>query len=137
MGNPCVSHSITETDDNYELLCRLWSPLAGAEEGGGLSTGVARGSQRVNTYCDVLMQVPARSLRQNLIHPPFVKRVYSECSPLIQLIALINNLKADKNDTILVMIESKSHSFCSVSRLYLNSYNPECKILDCFVCKSE
>ena len=39
------------------------------------------------------MQVPARSLRQNLIHPPFVKRVYSECSPLIQLIALINNLK--------------------------------------------
>ena len=94
-----------------------------------------------NTYRDVLMQVPARSLRQNLIHPPFVKRVYSECSPLIQLIALINNLKADKNDTILVMIESKSHSFCrfafSVSRLYLNSYNPECKILDCFVCKSE
>ena len=94
-----------------------------------------------NTYRDVLMQVPARSLRQNLIHPPFVKRVYSECSSLIQLIALINNLKADKNDTILVMIESKSHSFCriafSVSRLYLNSYNPECKILDCFVCKSE
>ena len=40
---------------------------------------------------------------------PFVKRVYSEYSPLIQLIALINNLKADKNDTILVMIESKSH----------------------------
>ena len=79
--------------------------------------------------------------RQNLIHPPFVKRVYSECSPLIQLIALINNHKADKNNTILVMIESKSYSFCrfafSVSRLYLNSYNPECKILDCFVCKSE
>ena len=82
-------------------------------------------TQRVNTYRDVLMQVPARSLRQNLIHPPFVKRVYSECSPLIQLIALINNLKADKNDTNLVIIESKSHSFCrfafSVSRLYLNS----------------
>ena len=73
---------------------------------------------------------------------PFcVDPFYSECSPLIQLIALINNLKADKNDTILVMIESKSHSFCrfafSVSRSYLNSYNPECKILDCFVCKSE
>ena len=54
---------------------------------------------------------------------------------------LLNDFKADKNGTILVMIESKSHSFCrfafSVSRLYLNSYNPECKILDCFVCKSE
>ena len=37
MGNPCVSHSITEAqiDDNYELLCRLWSPLVGVEEGGG------------------------------------------------------------------------------------------------------
>ena len=37
MGNPCVSHSITEPqiDDNYELLCRLWSPLVRAEEGGG------------------------------------------------------------------------------------------------------
>ena len=53
------------------------------------------------------MQVPARSFRQNLIHPPIVKRVYSECSPLIQPIALINNLKADENDTILMMIESK------------------------------
>ena len=49
MGNPCVSHSITETqiDDNYELLCRLWSPLVGAEEG-GLSTPIARSTQRVN-----------------------------------------------------------------------------------------
>ena len=50
MGNPCVSHSITEAqiDDNYELLCRLWSPLVGAEEGGGLSTPIARSTQRVN-----------------------------------------------------------------------------------------
>ena len=58
------------------------------------------------------MQVPARALRQNLIGPPFVKRVYSECSPLIQLIALINSPKADENDTILVMIETKSHPYC-------------------------
>ena len=48
MGNPCVSHSITEAqiDDNYELLCRIWSPLVGAEEG-GLSTPIARSTQRV------------------------------------------------------------------------------------------
>ena len=48
MGNPCVSHSITEPqiDDNYELLCRLWSPLVRAEEG-GLSTPIARSTQRV------------------------------------------------------------------------------------------
>ena len=68
-----------------------------------------------NTYRDVLMQVPARSLRQNLIHPPFVKRVDSECSPLIQLIVLINKLKADKMIEIYDYsgdkIKSKSHSF--------------------------
>ena len=58
-----------------------------------------------NTYRDVLMQVPSHALRQNLIYLPFVKRVYSECSPLIQLNALINKLMADENDTILVMIE--------------------------------
>ena len=101
-----------------------------------------------NTYRDVLMQVPARarnknlaSFRQKLIYPPFVKRVYSECIPLIEQIALLNKLNADEHDTILVMIELKSYSFCrfafNVSRLYLNSYNPVCKILDCFVCKSE
>ena len=83
------------------------------------------------------MQEPARTLRQNLIHPPFVKRVYTECSPLVQLIALVNIFKADKNDTILIMIESKSHSLGSVSRLFLNSYNPVCNIIDCFVCKSD
>ena len=36
-----------------------------------------------NTYHDIIMQEPARILRQNLIHPPFVKRVYTECSPLV------------------------------------------------------
>ena len=49
------------------------------------------------------MPEPARTLRQNLIHPPFVKRFYTECSPLIQLIALVNKFKAGKNDTILVI----------------------------------
>ena len=48
MRSPCVSHPITEPqiDDNYELLCRLWSPVVGAEEGGG--GAVDRGFQRVN-----------------------------------------------------------------------------------------
>ena len=38
VGNPCVSNSITEAqiDDKYELLCRLWLPLVGAEEGGAV-----------------------------------------------------------------------------------------------------
>ena len=34
------------------------------------------------------------------INAPLVKRVYAECSPLFQLIKLINSLRNDPNDTI-------------------------------------
>ena len=53
------------------------------------------------TYREVIEREPTRDLRQHCIHPPLIKRVYAECSPLIQLIKLINSLKADKYDTIL------------------------------------
>ena len=59
------------------------------------------------------MQEPARTIRQ--IRLPFVKQVYTECSLLIQLIALVSKFKTDKNDTILVMSESKSHSLSRFS----------------------
>ena len=39
--------------------------------------------------------------KQHYIHPPLIRRVYADCSPLFQLIELINTLKANKNDTIL------------------------------------
>ena len=35
------------------------------------------------------------------LHHLLIRRVYAECSPLFQLIELINTLKADKNDTLL------------------------------------
>ena len=63
------------------------------------------------TYSEILTQNPPRELRHNYIHAPLVKRVYSECSPLFQLIKLINFLKHDKNDTILRKITEKSHSY--------------------------
>ena len=59
------------------------------------------------------------------IHAPLVKRVYSECSPLFQLIKLINILKHDKSDTILRKITEKSHSYngfvFNVTRCFLNT----------------
>ena len=58
-------------------------------------------------YREVIEREPTRDLRQHCIHPPLIKRVYAECSPLIQLIKLINILKADKFDTIIEKIESK------------------------------
>ena len=54
-----------------------------------------------NKYIEIIEQKPARDLRFQYIHAPLVKRVYAECSPLFQLIKLINSLRNDPNDTIL------------------------------------
>ena len=56
--------------------------------------------QYFESYGDVIERAPTRELRQHYIHPPLIRRVYAECSPLFQLIKLINSLKADKNYTI-------------------------------------
>ena len=81
-----------------------------------------------NIYNVILRQEPARDLRQHYIHLPLVKRVYAECSPLIQLIKLINTLKQDENDTILRKITEKTHSYSgftfNVTRCFLNTYDP-------------
>ena len=54
-----------------------------------------------NKYIEIIEQKPARDLRFQYIHAPLVKRVYyAECSPLFQLIKLINSLRNDPNDTI-------------------------------------
>ena len=53
-----------------------------------------------NKYIEIIEQKPARDLRFQYIHAPLVKRVYAECSPLFQLIKLINSLRNYPNDTI-------------------------------------
>ena len=92
------------------------------------------------TYSEILTQNLPLELRHNYIHTPLVKRVYSECSPLFQLIKLINFLKHDKNDTILRKITEKNHSYngfaFSVTRCFLNIYDPICRIDNCYVCRS-
>ena len=52
-------------------------------------------------YREIIEHEPARVLRINYIHPPLIRRVYAECSQLLQLIKLINDLKNDESDTIL------------------------------------
>ena len=64
-----------------------------------------------NNYIDIIEQKSARDLRFQFIHAPLVKRVYAECSPLFQLIKLINSLKNYANDTILKKNYEKSHSY--------------------------
>ena len=92
-----------------------------------------------NNYIDIIEQKPARDLRFQFIHAPLVKRVYAECSPLFQLVKLINSPKNDANDTILKKIDEKSHSYngfaFNVTRCFLDTYDPICRIENCYVCK--
>ena len=79
-------------------------------------------------YREIIEHETARVLRINYIHPPLIRRVYAECSPLLQLIKLINDLRNDESDTILQQIEMRNNSYrtfsYNVSRLYLNTYDP-------------
>ena len=88
----------------------------------------------------MLTQNPPRELRHHYIHVPLVKRVYSECSPLFQLIKRINTLKHDENNPILKKITEKSHSYngfaFNVRRYFQNTYDPICRINNCYVCRS-
>ena len=91
-----------------------------------------------NRYQEIIELEPVRSLRQHLIHPPLIRTAYEECTPLYQLIKLINSLKEDKDDIILSNVELKIDSFCTfsfkVSRIFLNRYDPVCNVENCFVC---
>ena len=92
-----------------------------------------------NRYRETIEQQPARYLRQNIIHPPFIRTAYAECTPLFQLIKLLNYLKADENDQILGKIASKNISYSGFSShvtfIFLNTYDPICRIKNCSVCR--
>ena len=85
-------------------------------------------SSYFDKYREIIEHEPARVLRINFIHPPLIRRVYSECSPLLQLIKLINDLKNEESDIILQQIDMRNSLYrtfsCNVSRLYLNKYDP-------------
>ena len=91
-----------------------------------------------NDYREIIERQPVRPLRQHLIHPSFLRTVYAECTPLYQLIKLINILKTDKSDTILEKLATQNCSYSGFSyhivNRYLNAYDPICKLKHCFVC---
>ena len=90
-------------------------------------------------YRDVIDKDPPRVLRRHLIHQPLIKRAYAECTPLYQLIKLINIMKTDPTDTVLCKIAENSQSYVQLSyyikKSFLNAYDPICRIENCFVCK--
>ena len=91
-----------------------------------------------NRYREIIEREPLRVLRQHVIDQPMLKRVYAECTPLFQLIKLLITMRNDPFDTILESIEQMNLSYCqlsyTISKTYLNIYDPICRIKNCFVC---
>ena len=92
-----------------------------------------------NRYQEIIELEPVRSLRQHFMHLPLIRTAYAECTPLYQLIRLINSLKEDKDDDIILSnVDLKIDSFCTfsfkVSSIFLNRYDPVCNVENCFVC---
>ena len=93
-----------------------------------------------NTYLDVINRAPPRQLRINLIHQPVIKRNYAKCGLLYQINPKCGLLyQINPNDTILAKIYEKSHSYNSfafnVTRIYLDTYDPVCRLRYCYVCE--
>ena len=57
--------------------------------------------QYFNCYRDVIEKQPPRVLRQHIIHHTPYTFDYAKCSPLFQLIKLLNNMRSDPTDVIL------------------------------------
>ena len=53
-----------------------------------------------NSYHAVIDKEPPRVLRQHFNHQPMIKRAYAECTPLCQLMKLINMMRNDPTDSI-------------------------------------
>ena len=65
---------------------------------------------------------------------PFTRHVYAESCLQFQLVKVLN----DTDKSILQMIENQTHSYISFrvfTRLFINKYNPECDVVDCYVCR--
>ena len=60
------------------------------------------------------------------------------CS-MLSTVLLLNSLLINPNDTILAKIYEKSHSYngfaFNVTRIYLDTYDPVCRLRYCYVCE--
>ena len=92
-----------------------------------------------NSYHDVIDKEPPRIPRQHLIHQPMIKRAYAECTPLYQLIKLLNMMRNDPTDSILNTISENNQSYVQLSyyikKSFLNASDLIFRIENCFACK--
>ena len=66
----------------------------------------------------------------------FTRYDYAESCLKFQLVKILN----DTDKSILQMIEIQTHSYICfsnmVTRSCINKYNPECDVVDCYVCRN-
>ena len=95
-----------------------------------------------NGYLDVIRaDVPynytLRQAARPLIRLPRVRHVFAQSTVLYQLIKLINETH-NKKPKILEKIDQKSHTLqgfsFNVTQIYLQNYNFECNLQNCFIC---
>ena len=93
--------------------------------------------QYFNVYHNITQEYNVSyNLRTMPLRLPFTRHVYAERSCLkFQLVKVLN----DTDKSILQMIENQTHSYISfsnnVTRSFINKYNPECDVVDCYVCR--
>ena len=74
-------------------------------------------------------------LRTRPLRLPFTRHVYVEYCLKFQLVKVLN----DTNKLTLQMIENETHSYISFNKYltssFINKCNPECDVVDCYVCR--
>ena len=88
-----------------------------------------------NKYCEIIEQQHARYLGQNIIYSSFIRTAYAESTPLFKI---CNNLKADETTLGKIALKNISHSRFSlnVTLVFLNTYDPVCRINKCWYADS-
>ena len=92
--------------------------------------------QYFNVYHNITQEYNVSyNLRTRPLRVPFTRHVYAESCLKFELVKVLN----DTDKSILQMIENQTHSYISfsknVTRSFINKYNPECDVVDCYVCR--
>ena len=75
-----------------------------------------------NSYYDDIDKETPRVLRQHFIHQTMIKRAYAECNPFYQLIKLINMMRNDLTDSILITISENNRAHVQLSYYIKKSF---------------
>ena len=92
--------------------------------------------QYFNVYHNITQESNfSYNLRTRPLRLPFTRHVYAESCLKFQLVKVLN----DTDKSILQMIANQTHSNISfsnnVTRSFINKYNLECDVVDCYVCR--